>query len=89
MVEAEGLSKRYGETQALDDVDLEVATGSILGVLGPNGAGKTTALRILTTLSTPDTRAGRGSPGTTWSPRPPPCGARSASPARTRRSTSC
>jgi ABC-2 type transport system ATP-binding protein len=54
MVRAEALSKRYGETQALDDVDLEVATGSILGVLGPNGAGKTTALRILTTLSTPD-----------------------------------
>jgi daunorubicin resistance ABC transporter ATP-binding subunit len=54
MVEAKALSKRYGETQALDDVDLEVATGSILGVLGPNGAGKTTALRILTTLSTPD-----------------------------------
>jgi ABC-2 type transport system ATP-binding protein len=54
MVEASALSKRYGETQALDDVDLEVATGSILGVLGPNGAGKTTALRILTTLSTPD-----------------------------------
>ena len=54
MVEAAALSKRYGETQALDDVDLEVARGSILGVLGPNGAGKTTALRILTTLSTPD-----------------------------------
>jgi ABC-2 type transport system ATP-binding protein len=54
MVQAEGLSKRYGQTQALDDVDLEVAEGSILGVLGPNGAGKTTALRILTTLSTPD-----------------------------------
>ena len=54
MVEAMALSKRYGETQALDDVDLEVARGSILGVLGPNGAGKTTALRILTTLSTPD-----------------------------------
>ena len=54
MVEAAALSKRYGETQALDDVDLEVARGSILGLLGPNGAGKTTALRILTTLSTPD-----------------------------------
>ena len=35
-------------------MDLEVAAGSILGVLGPNGAGKTTGLRILTTLSTPD-----------------------------------
>ena len=54
MVQAEALSKRYGATQALDYVDLEVAEGSILGVLGPNGAGKTTALRILTTLSTPD-----------------------------------
>ena len=54
MIEAESLSKRYGETQALDDLDLEVATGSIVGVLGPNGAGKTTAQRILTTLSTPD-----------------------------------
>jgi ABC-2 type transport system ATP-binding protein len=54
MVEAAALSKRYGETQALDDVNLEVSKGSILGVLGPNGAGKTTALRILTTLSTPD-----------------------------------
>jgi ABC-2 type transport system ATP-binding protein len=54
MIEAVALSKRYGETQALDDVDLEVSAGSILGVLGPNGAGKTTALRILTTLSTPD-----------------------------------
>ncbi len=54
MIEAAALSKRYGETQALDEVGLEVATGSIVGMLGPNGAGKTTALRILTTLSTPD-----------------------------------
>jgi len=54
MIEATALSKRYGEIQALDDVGLEVPTGSILGMLGPNGAGKTTALRILTTLSTPD-----------------------------------
>jgi ABC-2 type transport system ATP-binding protein len=54
MIEATTLSKRYGETQALDDVGLEVPSGSILGMLGPNGAGKTTALRILTTLSTPD-----------------------------------
>ncbi len=54
MIEAAALSKRYGETQALDKVDLEVAAGSILGVLGPNGAGKTTGLRILTTLTVPD-----------------------------------
>ncbi len=54
MIEAEGLKKRYGETVALDGVDLDVPAGSILGVLGPNGAGKTTAVRILTTLALPD-----------------------------------
>jgi ABC-2 type transport system ATP-binding protein len=54
MIEAVAISKCYGQTQALDGVDLEVAAGSILGVLGPNGAGKTTGVRILTTLTTPD-----------------------------------
>ncbi len=50
MIEAEGLKKRFGDTQALDGVDLTARTGSVLGVLGPNGAGKTTAVRILATL---------------------------------------
>jgi len=54
MIEAQGLTKRYGETQALAGVDFAVPAGSILGVLGPNGAGKTTAVRILTTFATPD-----------------------------------
>ena len=54
MIEAVGLTKAYGETQALAGVDFAVPAGSILGVLGPNGAGKTTAVRILTTLATPD-----------------------------------
>jgi oleandomycin transport system ATP-binding protein len=54
MLEAEGLTKRFGPTQALAGVDLTARAGSILGVLGPNGAGKTTALRILTTLTLPD-----------------------------------
>ena len=58
MIEADGLVKRYGETQALAGVDFSVAAGTILGLLGPNGAGKTTAVRILTTLAVPD--AGRG-----------------------------
>ena len=58
MIEAEGLRKRYGETQALAGVDFSVPAGTILGLLGPNGAGKTTAVRILTTLALPD--AGRG-----------------------------
>ncbi len=57
MIEAEGLTKRYGETQALAGVDFSVPAGTILGLLGPNGAGKTTAVRILTTLALPD--AGR------------------------------
>ncbi|PXY31155.1 ATP-binding cassette domain-containing protein [Prauserella muralis] len=49
-IRAEGLVKRYRETTALAGVDLEVPTGTVLGVLGPNGAGKTTAVRILATL---------------------------------------
>jgi len=53
-IRAEGLTKRYGDTIALAGIDLEVPAGSILAVLGPNGAGKTTAVRILTTLTTPD-----------------------------------
>src|SRR6478609_1084289 len=49
-IEAEGLVKRYGDTLALDGVDLRAKQGTVLGVLGPNGAGKTTAVRILATL---------------------------------------
>jgi ABC-2 type transport system ATP-binding protein len=54
MIQAEGLTKRYGSTQALAGIDIDVPAGTILGVLGPNGAGKTTAVRILTTLAQPD-----------------------------------
>src|SRR5581483_2320841 len=54
MIEAVGLTKRYGETQALAGVDLAVPAGTILGVLGPNGAGKTTAVKICTTFALPD-----------------------------------
>jgi ABC-2 type transport system ATP-binding protein len=54
IIEAVGLRKHFGETVALDGVDLTVRTGEILGLLGPNGAGKTTSVRILTTLSRPD-----------------------------------
>jgi oleandomycin transport system ATP-binding protein len=53
-IEARGLRKRFGDTQALDGVDLAARTGSVLGVLGPNGAGKTTAVRILATLLAAD-----------------------------------
>jgi ABC-2 type transport system ATP-binding protein len=50
----EGLTKSFGEVQALRGIDLAVPRGTVLGVLGPNGAGKTTAVRILTTLLQPD-----------------------------------
>src|ERR1700677_5107245 len=54
-VVAEGRGKRYGDLWALRDVDLDVPSGSVLGLLGHNGAGKTTAIRILTTLAAPST----------------------------------
>ncbi|WP_258371084.1 ABC transporter ATP-binding protein [Curtobacterium sp. MCBD17_021] len=54
VLRADGLVKRYGQTLAADDVDLEIRKGSIFGVVGPNGAGKTTTLSILTGLLRPD-----------------------------------
>jgi len=56
-IEAEGLVKYYGKTQALSGLDLTVPVGTVYGLLGPNGAGKTTAVRVLATLLEPD--AGR------------------------------
>ncbi len=53
-IEASGLVKRFGETCAVDGVDLAVRSGSVYGVLGPNGAGKTTTIRMLATLLRPD-----------------------------------
>src|SRR3954469_9857917 len=53
-IEAEGLAKSFGETRAVDGVDLHVAQGAVYGVLGPNGAGKTTTIRMLATLLAPD-----------------------------------
>ncbi|HEX5496030.1 MAG TPA: ATP-binding cassette domain-containing protein, partial [Mycobacteriales bacterium] len=59
VIEAEGLTKRFGDTQALAGVDLTAEQGAVLGVLGPNGAGKTTAVRILSTLLRPDSGTAR------------------------------
>jgi len=58
-IEATGLTKRFGDTVALDGVDLAAREGTVLGVLGPNGAGKTTAVRILATLLRPDAGSAR------------------------------
>src|SRR5205814_4127652 len=49
-IEAEGLTKRYGKTKALDGLDLVAEHGQVLAVLGPNGAGKTTFVRAAATL---------------------------------------
>jgi ABC-2 type transport system ATP-binding protein len=53
-IETTNLQKRYGETRAVDGINLSVARGSVFGLLGPNGAGKTTTIRMLTTLIRPD-----------------------------------
>jgi ABC-2 type transport system ATP-binding protein len=52
-IATEGLTKRYGETLALDSLDLDVAAGEVYGYLGPNGAGKTTTIRLLLGLHRP------------------------------------
>ena len=51
---AEGLTKNFGTTRALDGLDLAVPAGTVYGLLGPNGAGKTTAVRVFATLLRPD-----------------------------------
>jgi ABC-2 type transport system ATP-binding protein len=52
-IETHGLIKRFGQTHALDHLELAIRGGCIYGLLGPNGAGKTTAIRVLTTLLKP------------------------------------
>jgi ABC-2 type transport system ATP-binding protein len=52
-VETHGLTKRFGQRTAIDDVDLYVPTGSAFGFLGPNGAAKTTMIRMLLGLTHP------------------------------------
>ena len=58
-IRTEGLTKRYDNVAALDDLDLEVDRGEVVGFLGPNGAGKTTTIRLLLGLIRPT--KGRGS----------------------------
>ena len=58
VIETQGLSKFFGDVQALRGVDLRVPVHSIFGFLGPNGAGKTTLMKILLGLSPPTTGSG-------------------------------
>ncbi len=59
MIEANGLSKRYGEAYALRDVSFRVNKGEVLGFLGPNGAGKTTTMKLLTCFMAPSSGSAR------------------------------
>ena len=54
VIRVRGLTKRYGDVQAVDGIDFDVAKGEIFGLLGPNGAGKTTTVEILEGLRQPD-----------------------------------
>ena len=54
LLEARGLSKRFGGVQAVSGLDVDVAQGEILGLIGPNGAGKTTAFNLLSGFLEPD-----------------------------------
>ena len=55
VIEARGLSKRYGETVAVNDVSFEVPAGALYGLLGPNGSGKSTTIRMLSGQTRPTT----------------------------------
>jgi ABC-2 type transport system ATP-binding protein len=58
-IDANGLVKAFGDTRAVDGIDLQVRRGAVYGVLGPNGAGKTTTIRMLATLLRPDAGGAR------------------------------
>ncbi|HEY3499649.1 MAG TPA: ATP-binding cassette domain-containing protein [Polyangiaceae bacterium] len=59
MIQATGLSKRFGSVRALDKVNFEVRRGEVVGFLGPNGAGKSTTMRILTCYIAPNSGAAK------------------------------
>jgi ABC-2 type transport system ATP-binding protein len=54
MIDVIGLTKNYGSIKAVDNVSFKIRKGEVFGLLGPNGAGKTTTIKMLTTLSKPD-----------------------------------
>ena len=75
MIEAQGLTKRYGHHRALDNATFSVRKGEVLGFLGPNGAGKSTTMRILTCFIAPSAGSARVNGCDIWGD---PIGVRSA-----------
>ena len=59
MIVSEGLTKKFDEFMAVDDIHLDVPTGQVLTLLGPNGAGKTTTVRMLTSVLRPTSGTAR------------------------------
>src|SRR5438067_10741987 len=70
-IEARNVTKRFGDFVALDDVSIDVASGSLTALLGPSGSGKSTLLRVIAGLETPDTGEIRlaGDDATTLAPQ--------------------
>ena len=60
MIVAEGLTKRYGKSLAVDHLSFEVTPGVVTGFLGPNGSGKSTTMRMIMGLDNPDLGDGAG-----------------------------
>ena len=99
VLDARGLGKRYGRRWALNDCDLEIPAGHVVGLVGPNGAGKTTLLHLAVGLLTPTAGTidvlGRPPPPTppSWhvwassrrTPRPTPASASTTTSASARR----
>ena len=60
MIQADGLTKCFGNKRAVDGISFSVERGEVLGFLGPNGAGKSTTMRMITGFIPPTGRAGHG-----------------------------
>ena len=86
-LELRGVTRRYGEREALADVTLTLDPGQTLAVLGPNGAGKTTLLRMLATLLRPHAGDAARARPRACPTRPGPCAGGSACSATSRCST--
>lgn len=54
IIEVQGVTKRYANHLAIDEVSFSVSRGTIFGLLGPNGAGKTTLIRMINQITAPD-----------------------------------